>query len=346
MSNILSQLKRDSILAWRNGHVGVVLVIMALMWLLIFFLPASLEKRQGELILDLSEGAVLRRAAELNGLSLAALAADKNDFERRMAENTGLIGVIAEGDAENLHVEILAGSHIPAANVALLRASVDELLRLSRGSGSDVRYPASYLESEAIAVPLNLVGVPIFLIFEAGILGFLLVAVFVFQEKQEGTLRAYRVAPGGPFPYIAAKLGVFVTLSVVYGAGVLAGAAIKGARPDWFGALVALALSSAFMTLFGLGFASFFRNLSHWFFPGLAVLLVNIVPFFSYSRPSFSPGWVKAIPSYDGVFLARDFVLNPASTADSALPFLRLGAWTLAAAVFAYVAVSRKLLKE
>lgn len=344
--NALAQMKRDAILAWRNGHVAVVVAIMAVMWLLILLLPASTERRRGELVLDLSEGAVLRRAAEANGVSLAALAADRDEFERRMAADAGLIGVVASGAAETLRVEISAGPQVPERNLALLRASVDELLRLARGSGSQGRFPVRRLGPEAEPAPLNLVGVPIFLIFEAGILGFLLVAVFVFQEKQEGTLKAYRAAPGGPLPYIAAKLGVFVGLSMLYGAGVLAAAAVKGARPDWPAALGALALTSAFMTLFGLGFASFFRNLSHWFFPGLAVLLLNIVPFFSYARPAFSPAWVKAIPSYDAIFLARDLILDPAGAAGAAGQFMRLAAWTAAAALFCYLAVSRRLLKE
>lgn len=341
-----TQFKRDAILAWRNGHVAVVVAIMVVMWLLILLLPASMEKRHGELVLDLSEGAVLRRAAEANGIGSAALAADRDEFERRMAADASLIGVVASGSAGELRVEISAGAQIPERNLALLRASVDELLRLARGSGSEGRFPLRQLGPEAEPAPLNLVGVPIFLIFEAGILGFLLVAVFVFQEKQEGTLKAYRAAPGGPLPYIAAKLGVFVGLSILYGAGVLAAAAVKGARPDWPAALGALALTSAFMTLFGLGFASFFRNLSHWFFPGLAVLLLNILPFFSYARPAFSPAWVKAIPSYDAVFLARDLILDPAGAAGAAGPFMRLAVWTAAAALFCYLAVSRKLLKE
>lgn len=344
--NALVQMKRDALLAWRNGHVAVVIAIMVIMWLLILFLPASMEKRHGELVLDLSEGAVLRRAAEENGISLAALAADREEYERRMAADASLIGVVASGAAGSLSVEISTGEQIPERNLALLRASMDELLRLARGSGSGGRFSVRRLGPEAEPTPLNLVGVPIFLIFEAGILGFLLVAVFVFQEKQEGTLKAYRAAPGGPLPYIAAKLGVFVGLSILYGAGVLAAAAVKGARPDWLAALSALALSSAFMTLFGLGFASFFRNLSHWFFPGLAVLLLNIVPFFSYARPAFSPAWVKAIPSYDAVFLARDLILDPAGAAGAAEPFMRLAVWTGAAALFCYLAVSRRLLKE
>jgi len=346
MSGALTQLRRDALLAWRNGHVAVVLAIMAVMWLLVLFLPERLEARAGELVLDLSEGAVLRRAVLEGGLSAGGLAADRADFESRLAADSGLIGIVVEGAAPELRVDILAGEHVPRENLALLGASVDELLRMARGDDSASRYPVRLLQPEARVVPLNLIGVPIFLVFEAGILGFLLVAVFVFQEKQEGTLRAYRAAPGGALPYIAAKLCVFVALSVAYGAGVLAVAAIKGARPDWLGSLAVLALCSAFMTLFGLGFASFFRNLSHWFFPGLAVLLLNIVPFFSYGRPAFSPAWVKAIPSYDAIFLARDLVLNPAASGGLAWPFARLALWTLAAGAFCFLAVSRKLLKE
>jgi fluoroquinolone transport system permease protein len=35
--------------------------------------------------------------------------------------------------------------------------------------------------------------VPVVIVFEVVLLGFLIAAVMMFQEKQEGTLRAYRV---------------------------------------------------------------------------------------------------------------------------------------------------------
>ncbi|MBP7263191.1 MAG: ABC transporter permease [Spirochaetia bacterium] len=346
MKNALNQALRDWILAWRNGHVAVVLAIMVLMWLLIFFLPTELELSNPVAILDASHGASVRRAAAETGMDGQMFAQDQADYDARMAADPNILGVSVRGTPDALSVTIEAGAHVPPASVAALRASMDAIIRLARGQTDGTEMEAVVLRPGSRRAPLSLTGVPVFLVFEAGILGFLLVAVFVFQEKQEGTLRAYRAAPGGGAPYVAAKLAVFVGLSLAYGGGVLAAAALKGARPDWFGALGTLALSSAFMTLLGLGFATFFRNLSGWFFPGLGILLLNMAPFFSYARPSFNPAWIKAIPSYDALFLIRDYVLNPGTGSDAAAPLLRILAWTALAAVFCALAVRLRLLKE
>jgi ABC-2 type transport system permease protein/fluoroquinolone transport system permease protein len=355
---------RDSILAWRNGHVVVTLALMVLMILLVILLPAEIKATPGEVILDGTDGQLILAAARTAGLSMTAFTADRDDWDRRLADNTGMIGVLVQGGHAAVEVEISAGAHIPATNLALLRASIDGLVRMATLTGSvdesqpvrskqsgavdtagSGRFPVSYLEAEAAHIPLNLGGVPVFLIFEAGILGFLLVAVFVFQEKQEGTVRAYRAGPAGSLPYIAAKLAVFVLLSLLYGAGVLGGAVVMGARPDIPATLLVLVAYSAFMTLFGLGFASFFRNLSHWFFPGLAILLLNIIPAFAYARPAFNPDWVKVLPAYDAIFMMRDTLFNPG--VGLAMPaLLRMAGWLVLSCVFCVMAVRFKLLKE
>ena len=60
------------------------------------------------------------------------------------------------------------------------------------------------------------------------------------------------------------------------------------------------------MTLFGLGFAAWFNNLSQWFFPGLGLLILNMLPFFSYVYPVFNPEWIRFIPSHGLVFSLKE----------------------------------------
>ena len=44
----------------------------------------------------------------------------------------------------------------------------------------------------------------------------MLVAVMIFQEKQEDSIRAYRISPGTVAGYILSKTLVFIVLSIVY----------------------------------------------------------------------------------------------------------------------------------
>jgi ABC-2 type transport system permease protein/fluoroquinolone transport system permease protein len=345
MKRFASMFARDALLAWRNGQLAVTVAIMLVMILLIVLLPAQLRTKPNEIILDLMEGRPLYRAALAGGANMEAFAADEGELAKRIALSGSAIGIVARDGQGGAAIELRAGASVPDSALALLEASLDELLRIADGRPSAVRFPVESLEPAPQPIALNLKGIPVFLIFEAGILGFLLVAVFIFQEKQEGTIRAYRASPGGALAYIGSKTLVFVTLSVLYGAGVIAAGTVMGARPNLAGTLLALAGASAALTLGGLGFACYFSNLSGWFFPGLGLLILNILPFFSYANPAFSPWWMNLIPSYPYLRLTESYFFNPGSPPSQYLIWLAL-AWLGALAAFALVAVQSKLLKE
>jgi ABC-2 type transport system permease protein/fluoroquinolone transport system permease protein len=341
-----SMFARDALLAWRNGQLAVTLAIMGIMILLVVLLPAQIRTKPNEIILDLMEGKPLYRAALASGANMEAFAADDQELAKRLAGSGTAIGIVArENDIGGAAFELRAGADMPDSALALLEASLDELLRIADGRPSAERFPVESLEPAPRPIALNLKGIPVFLIFEAGILGFLLVAVFIFQEKQEGTIRAYRASPAGALAYAGSKTLVFVLLSVLYGAGVIAAGTVMGARPNLAGTLLTLAGASAAITLGGLGFACYFSNLSGWFFPGLGLLLLNILPFFSYANPAFSPWWMNLIPSYPYLRLTESYFFNPAATPSPTLLWPAL-AWLAALAAFALVSVKAKLLKE
>lgn len=119
-----------------------------------------------------------------------------------------------------------------------------------------------------------------------------------------------------------------------------------GFSADWSAVVALTVWASAFMTMFGLGFAAWFRNLSHWFFPGLAVLILNMIPFFAYVYPVFNPSWIRAIPSYGLIFALRE-ALFPTGDSELISRTLLTGlAWLAAAAGFGAYSVRARLLKE
>lgn len=201
-----------------------------------------------------------------------------------------------------------------------------------------------YLGPVLEPVPANLTGIPVFIAFEVAILGFLLIAVFVFQEKQEGTIRAYRVSPGTISTYILSKVLIFTLVSLVYGLViVLAGWTLK---PDWLRVLGLTLITSGMMTLLGLGFSSWFSNLSGWFFPGLAMLVLNILPIFSYLYPAFDPGWIRWIPSYGILFALEESLFWPQHTQAFQEALMPLVGWTGFSVLFCWFSVRRSLLQE
>ncbi|KGE73328.1 ABC transporter permease [Spirochaeta lutea] len=346
MKTLLTLLKQDLVLAWRNGHILVIGVIMVVMAAMILFLPAELTSGPGEYILDTLPGTPLKTALLDSGARSEAIVDSPEQLEAVLTENPDAIGMVVSGTLENPVVHIELARPVPEKTVNLLKASVDVVvsrLNSPEPDNSGLNRPVTYLRPQSEPIPLNLSGVPIFLAFEVGILGFLLVAVFIFQEKQEGTIRAYRVTPGGLWPYILSKALVFTLLGLVYGFGVV----VLGFGGDFNapGLLGLIVYGSMFMTLFGLGFSAWFRNLSHWFFPGLALLILNMLPFFSYIYPVFNPSWIQVIPSYNLVYALRE-VLFPSGDGELITQTLLWGLlWTAGAAGFAAWSVQKKLLK-
>ncbi len=342
MKAFASRLIQDLLLAWRNGHVAVVVGIAVLMIALIIVLPPEINTGPKEYVLDNTEDGQVMEALLQMGANPEGLTTDPAQFQALIEEHRDAIGIRIGGPMEAPTVEVIQRTAIPEETVNVLIASIDLVLE-SIGDGPRVEVPVERIRPQAASVPLNLAGLPVFLAFEVAILGFLLVAVFVFQEKQEGTIRAYRITPGGLWRYVASKTAVFTLLGLGYGAAVVAVGV--GLSANWPAVVALTVWSAAFMTLFGLGFAVWFRNLSHWFFPGLAVLVINMVPFFSYVYPVFNPGWIQAIPSYGLLFSFREALFSTGSPTIISRTLLTGIAWLVAAGAFGALSVRARLLK-
>ncbi|MBN2050399.1 MAG: ABC transporter permease [Spirochaetales bacterium] len=334
---------QDALLAYRNGHVLVVAAIAVIMVLLVLFLPAEIKSGPGEYFLDETPGKPLAEALLRKGGNPDALCADRTELQKKLTDDKNALGVVISGSLENPVVTISKPKSVAEKSMNLLMATIDQIILAVGNPGAGEDLTTEYLRPRSESPALNLSGIPVFLAFEVGILGFLLVAVFIFQEKQEKTLRAYRVSPGGLAAYLMSKTLVFVALSVIYAAVVVV--AGFGFSAPWGSVMLLVIYASTFMTLFGAGFAAWFHNLSHWFFPGLAILVLNMIPFGSYIFPSFNPAWVTVLPSYGLIFSLRE-ALFPTGNADLIRTTLLTGLlWLAASTVFAAFSVRRKLMK-
>lgn len=342
MRRLLSLFTQDLLLAYRSGHVFITALVLAVVLALIVFLPEQIEVHN-EAILDASAdgglAAYLRRA----GAGPEVVFTDEAAFRLALERQPGKVGVIYTGSLEQPRFEIITANAVAEQNIGLLVASLDRAILEMRGEAGD-GLPFELLRRPTAPPPLNLRLVPVVLVFEVVLLGFFIAAVMIFQEKQERTLLAYRVTPGGALAYLASKNGLFIALSLAYAVPILlVGFGLRSSYPLL--ALV-LVLSSSLMTMASIAIAVFFRNLSEWFFVGVAVLVVNSLPMISYGLPAFAPAWLTWIPSYTAVFAARDLLFHGAGLGDISSTVVYLAALNLAAFAAGYTAVRYKLLKE
>ncbi len=351
MKRFTSLFLQDLLLAYRSGHLLITAILLVVMLALVAFLPRQVDMHQ-ELIYDATPGQVVNAFLAAHHAPAGMLFGDREAFEAALAAQPSKVGVVVSGSLAAPRVEVITQGTLAEENVHLLQASIDSVLAELQGTlpaagavaGAGVLREAPLLLHPATApVPFNLMPVPIMLVFEVVLLGFFIVAVMVLQEKQEGTIRAYRVTPARTLVYIVAKDALFVALSLVYG-GILLGAAFGGAI-DYPAALAVLALGSSLMTLLSLAVSVFFRDLSEWFFVGVGILLVNSLPMASYMLPSFAPAWMTWLPSYPTVFAVRDILFHGAGLAEVAPALAYLLAGNLLAFIASYWAVQHRLMK-
>ena len=342
MKRFFSMFIQDLILAYRNGLIFVTGILLVVMIALVLFLPKQI-KVHNEMILDLSQGQILATYLNSQNVGDGVVFLDETEFYDQLEKQPNKVGVIFSGDLENPAFEFILNTQIPMENINLLKASLDRAILDLRGE-STTTIPVTFLRGDMQTPAFNLKIIPIALVFEVVLLGFFFVSVMMFQEKQEATLRAYRVTPGGAWNYILSKNLLFMVLSIAYGLPLLLVG--FGLSINYGLILVLVVLTASMMTLISLFIAVFFRNLSEWFFVGVAVLVINSLPSISYGIPSFSPGWMRWIPSYPAVFAVREVLFNAATWVDILPTLILLVVLNGIGFFLAYLAIQRKLLKE
>ncbi|MFW6252532.1 MAG: ABC transporter permease [bacterium] len=190
------------------------------------------------------------------------------------------------------------------------------------------------------------------IVFEVLILPFVFIGVNLFQEKQDGTIRAYRVTPGGTGTYVAAKMLLWTVLTILYGVALLLlTVGLNLSLFAWASMIVLFTVAGLFISAFGLLVALFFSSISAWFLPGISILLVSQLPIVSYLFPAFSPRWLTWFPTYRLLYAVRDILtigpsglMGPGEAIGGALLYLVALAGVATIAVRA--AAARVLMKE
>lgn len=342
MTRLLTLMHQDLVLAIRNYMAlltGVILLIMAAM---IWLLPERLDTGADEYVYDASESGQLERYLRQAGAEDETFVDSTDELRAALDESNRGIGVVFEGDVQDPHFRLLTVGRLAEENVNLMRATLDTVIRFMRGETPD-NFDVQLLRPPGDPVPLNLSIVPVALVFEVVLLGYFFGAVMIFQEKQEGVNRAYRVSPATTLDYLLSKTVLFTAMSIVY--AVLLLLIAFQLQADYGPVLLLVILTSTMMTLLGLAIAVFFNNISEWFFVGLAVLMLNLLPVLSYAMPTFAPRWLTLIPSYPVLFGVDELLFPTGGEGFMAPLLLQLLAFNVIAFALAYLAIDRKLMK-
>lgn len=144
--------------------------------------------------------------------------------------------------------------------------------------------------------------VPIFILFEPGLVGFMFVGTEIFAEKKDGAIGALSVTPIDWRSYIVAKTLIMSLLSVIGAVLIMAVGtrSLEGISYVITGAF----LVSVVYTLLGIGISAKYHDLDDYFVPIMGVLIVSLLPFAHYHGYLRGEIWkvLYLIPSYPGIY--------------------------------------------
>lgn len=198
------------------------------------------------------------------------------------------------------------------------------------------------LDEHARTVPFHLTSTPIFICFEALMVGFILGGALMLSEKQDGTIKALRVSPLSASKYILAKTLLFSVIGMLYAS--LICILTVGVSINWGLFLLLSFCGTAIFTMIGLAYTTPFRDMSGWFFSMVVLLSVNMLPVISYTSPMFTPLWMKLIPSYPILMAYRSALFGGAF--DLWYTVVAISAWGVGSYLLAQIFVQKKHLRR
>ena len=338
MKRFLTLFELEIAVILRNGFHWIVLIALALTAASFHLVPESAGSGPEVGFSDTTAAGVLPRGTGDEASETVYFGSDE-ELERWVEEERGRIGfAVAEGTEKPL-VTLIHSGDLPPRQIALFRAGIEAMI----SGGAEGAFSVVEIGEHRVPLTLDRILLPVLIAFEVIVLGFIFIAVTVFQEKQDGTLGAYRVSSSGTVGYTA-KAAAWVVITILYGAALIL--STVGPAVPWGRIIALLALAGLFMVLAGLLVSVFFRNISEWFFIGVGILVVNMLPQVSFASPTFSPGWLRWIPSYPVLFAVRDLLYRPGAVESFERAMLQIGAYTAVLVPVTLAAVRGRLMKE
>ena len=345
LRRFINLFKQDITVALRNYYHIVILILAILMTLFInFAVPEQVKLTPTEYILDKTEGKVLEKFLIEKGSDSSRFFNSRDDLIDKVQNDNNSLGIIIEGDIKTPKVTIVHQGTESTEILNVLDATIESALDMIRQTARETNTKVLLLREKSNPIPFNKSLVPIMLVTEAVMLGFFLIAVMVFQEKEEGSVRAYRVSPAGTMEYILSKAAVNILLALIY--SVILVTFTLGMNVNYLGLILLIFVASLFVTLLGLSVSVYFRSLQEFLFVGVFFMSILGLPIGSYLSPSFAPSFITWLPSYNILFGLREVLFSTGKTQFVTSLILILAVESIVLLGISYWSVKRQLMKE
>ena len=149
---------------------------------------------------------------------------------------------------------------------------------------------------------------PAFLTFNGVLMGFFIIAAYIFLDKKEGVIKAYAVTPSPVWKYLLSKAMVLIMTMLLTSLVIIV--PLMGVRINYLMLLAFLISTGLFASGLGLVVAGYYDSMSKSFGIMYMLMIAMGIPALAYFTPSWAPLWLKFIPSYYIVFGFKEIFIK------------------------------------
>ncbi|SHJ19460.1 ABC-2 family transporter protein [Dethiosulfatibacter aminovorans DSM 17477] len=305
-----STLKKDMKIAWREYFFHVTIITAAVFCLVLkFIIPYTFENIT--FFVYMEEGALPFAIdgfeSEFSSGNLTFVDS-REDLVERVGKNTESYGAaITKGD-EYPEIELVLQGYENSRFRNLIELQVErglsEFLKGNFFYRMDYRVKVLNPQYGSRILSYSDVLLPLFIVMESSFIGYFLIAVLLFMEKEQRMHTAFLVSPGRAGEHLLSKVVVMLVLGLISAFGTVI--FLRGFDFNPVYLFMFLAVSSFFGSSLGLLIGSFFDTLSKSTLWVMATMAVIAIPVISYIYPAFAPIWVKVIPTYTMIYAAAE----------------------------------------
>lgn len=153
---------------------------------------------------------------------------------------------------------------------------------------------------------------PIFITFAGSLMGFFIVMAYIFLDKDEGVIKAFTVTPSSINTYLLSKTAVILT-TVLISTSIIT-IPVMGSKANYPLLYLFLLVTTFAFSQLGLLIATFYDAFEKAFGMLYLVMIVLMVPAFSYLIPGFDPVFLRVFPTYPVLMGFKDILLNVSHT--------------------------------
>lgn len=187
-----------------------------------------------------------------------------------------------------------------------------QLLLVLHAQDDAIVFPAAESQPvETLASDLVLLSdrenlLPVFLAFNGALMGFFIIAAYIFLDKKEGVIKAYAVSPSPLWQYLLSKVLVLTLTMLV--TSLLLVVPLMGLKVHYPLLVWFLVTTGFFASGLGLVVAGYFDDMAQSFAVLFLIMISLMLPALAYFSPSWNPAWLKLLPSYYIIYGFREIL--------------------------------------